>query len=287
MDSGPAVPGSYGVDIALGKSASVINAHSDIGPQEYALYAGLEDVMAAALHDAEGDPKLLQEAQSPADWPSWKAAMDHEMEMLEKAITWKPVVCLPGKNVIGCKWVFRIKHKANGSIEKCKAQLIACRFMQIHGVDYFETYSPIAKLASFCLILTIAACHSWEVHAFNFNGAYLNGELEGDEEIYMQQPPGYETRSAEWVMKLLKALYGLKQAGRRWYDVLLHVLKELGFTVSAADPGVFYAHLGTELLILAIHVDDCTMTGICAKLILEYKAELNSHYPLTDLGPVH
>ena len=276
VDSSPAVPGSYGVDIALGKSTSVINAHSDIGLQEYALYAGLEDIMAAALHDAEGDPKLLQEAQSCADWPSWKAVMDHKMEMLEKVVTWKQVVCLPGKNVIGCKWVFRIKCKANGSIKKYKAWLVTCGFMQIHGVDYFETYSPVAKLASFRLILTIKAHNGWEVHAFDFNGAYLNGKLEGDKEIYMQQPLGYETRSAEWVMELLKALYGLKQAGRRWYDVLLHALKELGFTVSAADPGVFYTRLGTELLILAIHVNNCTMTGSCVKLILEYKAKLNS-----------
>ena len=122
---------------------------------------------------------------------------------------------------------------------------------------------------------------------FNFNGAYLNGKLEGDKEIYMQQPPRYETGSGEWVLKLLKALYGLKQAGRRWYDVLLCALKELGFTVSTADPLVFYAHLDEELLILAMHVNDCTMTGSCAKLILEYKAKLNSCYPLTDLGPVH
>ena len=103
VDSGPAVPGSYGVDIASGKSASVINAHSDIGPWEYALYAGLEDVMAAALHNAEGDPKLLQEVWSCTDWPSWKATMDCKMEMLEKAVTWKPVIHLPGKNVVGCK----------------------------------------------------------------------------------------------------------------------------------------------------------------------------------------
>ena len=197
VDSGPAVPGSYGVNIALGKSASVINAHSDLGPQEYALYAGLEDIMAATLHDAEGDPKSLQEVQSHTDWASWKAVMDCKMETLEKAVTWKPVICLPGKNVVGCKWVFRIKHKANGSIEKYKAWLITHGFTQIHRVDYFETYSPIAKLASFCLILAIAACHSWEVHAFDFNGAYLNGELEGDEEIYMQQLLGYETGSAE------------------------------------------------------------------------------------------
>ena len=159
--------------------------------------------------------------------------------------------------------------------------------MQIHRVDYFKNYSPIAKLASFCLILAITAHHSWEVHVFDFNGAYLNGKLEGDEETYMQQPPGYKTGSAEWVMKLLKALYGLKQAGRRWYNVLLCALKELGFTVSAANPGMFYAQLGKELLILVMHVNDCAMTGSCAKLILEYKAKLNSCYPLTDLGPVY
>ena len=243
--------------------------------------------MAAALHDAEGDPKSLQEVWSCTDWPSWKAAMDCKMEMLEKAVTWKPVICPPGKNVIGCKWVFRIKCKVNGSIEKYKAWLVACGFTQIHRVDYFETYSPITKVASFHLILAIAACHGWEVHVFDFNGVYLNGKLEGDEEIYMQQPLGYETGSEEWVMKLLKALYGLKQVGRRWYDILLHALKELGFTVSAADPGMFYTHLGKELLILAMLVDNCAMTGSCTKLILEYKAKLNSCYPLTDLGPVH
>ena len=186
VDSSPVVPGSYGVDIASGKSASVINVHSDIGLQEYALYEGLEDVMAATLCDAEGDPKLLQEAQSCTDWPSWKAVMDCKMKMLEKAVTWKPVICPPGKNVIGFKWVFRIKCKANGSIEKYKVWLVAHGSMQIHIVDYFETYSPITKLASFCLILTITACHSWEVHAFNFNSIYLNGKLEGDKEIYMQ-----------------------------------------------------------------------------------------------------
>ena len=128
VDNSPAVPGSYGVDIASGKSTSVVDAHSDIGPWEYALYTGLEDVMAATLHDAEGDPKLLQEVWSRADWPSWKAAMDREMETLEKAVTWKPVIRPPGKNIVGCKWVFRIKCKADGSIEKYKAQLVARGF---------------------------------------------------------------------------------------------------------------------------------------------------------------
>jgi hypothetical protein len=92
VDRSPAVPASFSMDDASGKSASAVNAHPDTGPQEYALYAGLEDVMAAAIQDAEGDPKTLQEAQSCTDWPSWKAVMDCEMETLEKAVTWKPVI---------------------------------------------------------------------------------------------------------------------------------------------------------------------------------------------------
>ena len=102
----------------------------------------------------------------------------------------------------------------------------------------------------------------------------------------MQQPLGYEIGSDEWVKALLKALYGLKQAGCKWYNVLYHVLIELGFCVSAADPCVFYIHLGKHVLIIAIHVDDCAMTGSCAKLIVEYKAKLNACYPLTNLRPV-
>ena len=102
----------------------------------------------------------------------------------------------------------------------------------------------------------------------------------------MQQPPGYKVGSEEWVKELLKAIYGLKQAGRKWYDVLYRVLIELGFRVSAADPCVFYIHIGEHVLIITIHVDDCAMTGSSVKLILEYKEKLNARYPLTDLGPV-
>jgi hypothetical protein len=115
--------------------------------------AGLEDIMVAVVQEAEGNPKSLQEARS--DWPRWKDAMDREMDTLKKAGTWekagkwKTVRHPPGKNIVGCKWVFYIKHKADGTVEKYKVWLIACRFMQIHSVYYFDTYSPVAKLASF------------------------------------------------------------------------------------------------------------------------------------------
>jgi hypothetical protein len=158
--------------------------------------------------------------------------------------------------------------------------------MQIHGVDYFNTYSPIAKLSSFCMLLAMAMRYDWEVEAFNFNAAYLNGELGDDKQIYMQQPPGYKQGSTGSVKKLRKALYGLKQVGHKWYDALKGILIDLEFHVSAVDPGMFYVHIRQDILMLVVHIDDCTMTGSSPKLIAMYKCKLNAHYALTDLGPI-
>jgi hypothetical protein len=260
----------------------------DENSADFVFHATLDHEILAAVHEAEGDPKTLHEARSRSDWPCWKEAMDREMDTLEKALTWNTVPRPPGKNIVGSKWVFRIKRNADGSIDKYKARLVAKGFTQIHGVDYFDTFSPVAKLSSFRTILAYAARYDWEVESFDFNGAYLNGELNEDEEIYMQEPPGYETGSgSSYVKRLLKSLYGLKQAGRKWYDALRRILIDLGFRVSSADPGVFYARIDEHILILAVHVDDCAMTGSSAKLICLYKRKLNEQYALTDLGPIH
>ena len=234
----------------------------------------------------EGDPKSVPEARSRSDWPSWKEAMDHEMGSLDRTETWITVARPPGKNIISCKWVFRLKRKADESIDKYKARLVARGFAQLKGVDYFDTYSPVARLASFRMILALAAQHDWEIDAFDFDSAYLNGKLNEDEEIYMEEPPGYQTSGGGYVKRLQKSLYGLKQAGRKWYDALSAVLTQLGFRVSNADLGVFTARIGDDILILAVHVDDCILTGSNKALIDEYKKKLHDQYSLTDLGPV-
>jgi hypothetical protein len=141
-------------------------------------------------------------------------------------------------------------------------------------------------LASFRTILAYAACNDWDIDTFDFNGAYLNGELSADEDIYMQSPPGYDNQG-ESVKHLCKSLYGLKQAGRKWYDTLYRALTGEGFHVNAADPGVFFARNNEQVTILAIHVDDCMITGSSGDLISEYKQRLHSRYSLTDLGPIH
>jgi hypothetical protein len=114
----------------------------------------------------------------------------------------------------------KIKGKSDGTVDKYKARLVARGFTQVYGVDCFDTYSPVAKMASFRAILDIAARYDWDIEPFNFNGVYLNGTLNDDDEIYMQEPPGYETRGEHSVKQLHKSLYGLKQAGRTWYEAL-------------------------------------------------------------------
>jgi transposase InsO family protein len=253
---------------------------------DFAYLADCEELFEASVTEFQDDPKSLTQARSRSDWAQWQDAMDREIATLEKAGTWITVSRPANKNIVGSKWVFRIKRNADGSIEKYKARLVAQGFTQKFGVDYFDTFSPVAKLSSFRIILAIAARNDWDADTFDFNGAYLNGELDDDEEIYMKPPPGYISEG-EQVKRLLKSLYGLKQAGRKWYDTLFRALTDLGFQVNDADPGVFSSHFDNHTTILAIHVDDCLISGSSPELIADYKQKLNSRYPLTDLGPVH
>ena len=245
------------------------------------------ELVASAIQEVQSEPKTINEARSRSDWPSWQAAMEKEMSTLERTMTWTSVPRPKGRNVVGSKWVFRIKRKSDGSVEKYKARLVARGFTQVYGEDYYDTFSPVAKLSSFRLIMGLAARFSWEIDSFDFTGAYLNGELDADEEIYMEEPPGYESQGVDTVKRLWKSLYGLKQAGRKWYEALVSALTDIGFQVTQADPGVFYMRQENRILILAVHVDDCILTGTSQTLIDVYKKKLHSRYELIDLGPVN
>ena len=155
-------------------------------------------------------------------------------------------------------------------------------------MDYYETYSPVARLASFRLLMAIAARNGWALDNFDFDQAFLNSILGEDEVIYLEQPPGYERKDREqWVYRLLKSLYGLKQGLKNWYDALHKALLELGFTRSEADHGVFFKRIGKDIIILAIHVDDGMVTGNNIAHIKRFKEEINKKYKITDLGPVY
>jgi hypothetical protein len=245
-----------------------------------------ESAMATVIESAEGLMPTIQEARKRSDWPKWEDAIQKELESLKRAGTWELVKRPPDTNVVDSKWVLRIKKNSAGEIDKYKARLVARGFTQIYGIDYYETYAPVARLASFRILLALAARNNWPVHSFDFDSAYLNSKFEEDEVIYVEQPPGYETKDRRyWVWRLWKALYGLKQGARNWYEALFKALKELGFIRIEADHGMFLKRIGSDIIILAVHVDDCAVTGNSMGPIEKFMKEMNEKYKLTDTGP--
>jgi histone deacetylase 1/2 len=164
--------------------------------------------------------------------------MNSEYQALLRNNTWKLVPRPIDKNIIGCKWVYKIKKKPDGTIDKYKARLVAKEFKQRYGIDYEDTFSPVVKAATIRLVLSIAVTKGWSLRQLDVQNAFLHGVLE--EEVYMYQPPGYTDKiHPSYVCKLNKALYGLKQAPRAWYARLCNKLVRLGFISSKEDTSLF------------------------------------------------
>lgn len=142
--------------------------------------------------------------------PPWKAAMDREFDAFSRTHTWKLVSPSPHMNIVGCKWVFRLKRHPDDTIDRYKARLIAKGFHQTSGVNFFETFSPVVKASTIRIVLSIGVSQGWPLRQLDFNNAFLNGDLIKD--VYMSQPPDYvDFACPQHVCKLHKALYGLKQ----------------------------------------------------------------------------
>lgn len=247
-----------------------------------------EHAMASVIESMEGSMSSYEEALKRPDRAKWEDAIKKELNSLKATGTYELVKRPEGTNVVDSKWVLKIKKNSAGEIEKYKARLVARGFTQIYGVDYYETYAPVARLASFRILLALAARNNWPVHSFDFDTAFLNSKFDENEVIYIEQPPGYETKDRKsWVWRLWKALYGLKQGARNWYKALCKALEELGFTRTEADHGVFYKKMGEDIIVFAVHVDDCAVTGRSQELIDKFMKEMDNHYKLTDTGPAN
>jgi hypothetical protein len=153
------------------------------------------------------DPETFAEALGH---PDWDTTMNEEYHSLMENDTWDLVPLSKGRKLVRCKWVYRTKYASDGSVERHKAWLVSKGFSQVEGIDYNETFSPIAKMNSIYLVLALVASHKWEVHQMDVKSAFLHGDLQ--EEIYMEQPPGYVHNDSSLVCHLKKSLYGLKQA---------------------------------------------------------------------------
>ena len=205
------------------------------------------------------EPHKVFEALEDDDW---LYAMNEELHNFKRNNVWtlveRPKDC---QNVIGTKWVFKNKCDANGIVVCNKARLVAQGYSQVEGIDYGETYAPVARLESIRMLLAFATHHNFKLRQMDVKSAFLNGPLK--ELVYVKQPPGFEDPLfPNHVYKLNKALYGLKQAPHAWYDCLRELLLDRGFEVGLIDPTLFTKKVGGHLFVCQIYVDDIIFGSI-------------------------
>ncbi|PNX87561.1 copia-type polyprotein, partial [Trifolium pratense] len=211
-----------------------------------------DDLHNLATYTLAEDPKTYAEAEKQ---DVWRTAMDQEMESIINNNTWELTTLPEGSNAIGVKWIFKTKYNERGEIEKHKARLVAKGYTQKHGIDYNDVFAPVARWDTIRTILALAAKESWNVFQLDVKSAFLHGDLA--EDIYVEQPLGYQKGNKNNVYKLKKALYGLKQAPRAWNG---------------------------KILIVSLYVDDLICTGNDLHMIHAFKESMKKKFAMTDLG---
>jgi hypothetical protein len=222
-------------------------------------------------------PKTVEEALSSPEREQWRVAMQSEYESLIKNGTWQEVQNVPkGRKALPCKWIFKIKLNSTGGIERYKARLVIKGFKQVEGLDYTETFAPVAKFSTIRLMLAVTAALDLDVEQMDFSTAFLNGDLQ--EEIYMSGPPG--TIIEGKVVKLVKSLYGLKQAPRCWNHKINQYLVSQGFIRCQSD-NCLYVMDGFYIL---LYVDDILLFSNDKVRMEQVKADLRHNFAMHDLG---
>lgn len=249
--------------------------HRDVRPP---IRYGFDEFAAAAEMDSSSTPRNYKQAMECEEREEWTSAMQREMDSLKDMRTWTLVVLPKGKRAIKGGWVFRLKRDSAGRVIQYKARYVARGYAQQPGVDYFETFAPVAKIKSLRFVLALAVQFNLALHQVDFASAYLFGELE--EEVYIEQPEGFDTGDGR-VCKLSKSLYGLKQAGRVWNKLLNSTLLQLGFRRLKSDSCVYIRRVGKLFIILTIWVDDMLIADNHAAFRDELLTCLTSKFKLS------
>ncbi|CAO1615652.1 unnamed protein product [Parajaminaea phylloscopi] len=226
----------------------------------------------------------VQQALSGQNAHLWREAIRKEIEGLEANGTWETEDLPEGEPAIDSKLVLRIKLTPDGKPLKCKARLVARGFTQREGIDYEQTFSPVAPYSAIRAVLAIASSQRWHIHSTDFTQAYLNGQI--DKAIYMTPPRGLDVPKGK-VFKILKGLYGLKQSGRLWHNELDALLRSIGLVALESAPCIY---MGTvqegKPVIVCTYVDDCLFVSPCERSIGAVKEACVRRFKMEDNGPV-
>lgn len=259
---------------------------SYVGPNARNAYLATEACVLLTAFDHH-EPNTIEEAMSGPDKAQWDKAIQTELQNLKSKDTWELTKAPKNRNVIGCRWVFKLKRDADGRVQKYKARLVAKGFSQVPGVDFEETYAPVGRTTSLRLLLAIAATEDLEIYQVDVEGAYLNGSLE--EEIYMSLPPPMKKNGKHDCVKLKKSLYGLKQSGRAWWKELSDKFQRLGFKRLESDWGL-YIRDKTErnnMIMVLVYVDDLVITARNKNDITKLIQQLSGFWKLSVIGEVN
>ncbi|RVW23182.1 Retrovirus-related Pol polyprotein from transposon RE2 [Vitis vinifera] len=230
----PALPSPNDLPIAVRKGTrSTRNPHPIYNFLSYHRLSSPYSAFVSAISSVSL-PKSTHEALSH---PGWRQAMVDEMAALHSNGTWDLVVLPSGKSTVGCRWVYAVKVGPDGQVDRLKARLVAKGYTQVYGSDYGDTFSPVAKIASVRLLLSMAAMCSWPLYQLDIKNAFLHGDLA--EEVYMEQPPGFVAQGESGlVCRLRRSLYGLKQSPRAWFSRFSSVVQEFGMLRSSDQDGI-------------------------------------------------
>ncbi|KAJ1694127.1 hypothetical protein LUZ63_010825 [Rhynchospora breviuscula] len=245
--------------------------------------SGLNQMVGHCAFVSQLEPKSFKEANVD---PNWIVAMQEELNQFERNQVWELVSLPSGKQVIGTKWVYRNKLDELGNVVRNKARLVAQGFKQQEGIDFEETFAPVARLESIRMLLAYASNKGFTLFQMDVKSAFLNGWI--DEEVYVQQPPGFVDHfNPDHVFKLHKALYGLKQAPRAWYGRLCTFLLDNGFIRGKMDTTLFTKKRDDHLLLVQIYVDDIIFGSTNATLAQEFSSLMSSEFEMSMMGELN
>uniref|UniRef100_A0AAV1UWV9 Integrase catalytic domain-containing protein n=1 Tax=Peronospora matthiolae TaxID=2874970 RepID=A0AAV1UWV9_9STRA len=228
------------------------------------------------------EPSTFEEAVSGPDQVHWRKAIDAELDSMKLRGVFRAAKLPNGQSAIGTKWVFKIKRKADGSIEKYKARLVAKGFRQKYGIDYTETFSPVVKYVTLRMVIAITRHFGWPLDQLDVVTAFLYGVMK--EKVFCAVPEGVKMEGDFDCLELIKAIYGLKQASRVWNETFDEFIRSIGFQASGFDPCLYIMTSEGHCVFVLVYVDDVLVTGSSLEMIARTKNDLKTRFEMTDSG---
>ncbi|GJS54124.1 retrotransposon protein, putative, ty1-copia subclass [Tanacetum coccineum] len=262
------------VRVPIRRSARIPQA-----PDRYGYYVDVEEYELGDLDEPPNYKAALADPESD----KWLEAMNTEMQSMKDNQVWILVELPPNGRTVGSKWLFKKKTDMDGNVHTFKARLVAKGYTQTYGVDYGETFSPVADIRAIRILLAIAAFYDYEIWQMDVKTAFLNGHL--SEDVYMVQPEGFvDPKHPNKVCKLQRSIYGLKQASRSWNKRFDEEIKKIGFTQNPDEPCVYLKASGSNVAFLVLYVDDILLMGNSVTMLKEVKSWLCKCFSMKDLG---